>query len=102
MALWSFPARSRVKGSFSMRTDTRDENMTDLANDTTLSERIHAEERRSRKNIGVLEGWLSAGVGSVLLLIGAILRKRWGLGLASVGGYLLYRGLSRRDPIYRL
>jgi len=76
--------------------------MTDLINDTTLSEQIHAEERRSRKNIGVLEGWLSAGVGSVLLLIGAILRKRWGLGLASVGGYLLYRGLSRRDPIYRL
>jgi uncharacterized membrane protein len=87
-----------------MRTETQDANITDLENDTALSREIHAQERRSRKNIGVLEGRISAGVGGGLLLLGIMTRKRLGLALslASVGGYLLYRGLTRRDAMYRL
>jgi uncharacterized membrane protein len=82
--------------------ETRDGHTIDLESDTAVSTQIHAEERRNRKNIGVLEGRISAAVGGALLLVAGIWRKRRGLGLASVGGYLLYRGLSRRDPIYRL
>ena len=86
-----------------MRTEAQDENIISLEDDTAFSERIHREARRNRKNIGVLEGRISAGMGGGLLLLGVISRKRLGLalGLASAGGYLLYRGLTRRDPIYR-
>jgi uncharacterized membrane protein len=78
--------------------------MTDLENDTAVSRQIHREQRRSRRNIGILEARISAGAGGALLALGALMRKRLGigLGLASAGGYLLYRGLTRRDPIYRL
>jgi len=87
-----------------MRTEAQDENIISLEDDTAFSERIHREARRTRKNIGVLEGRFSAGVGGGLLLLGIISRKRLGLALslATAGGYLLYRGLSRHDPIYRL
>jgi len=87
-----------------MRTGNQEDNVISLEDDTAFSERIHRQERRNRKNIGILEGRISAGVGGGLLLLGVIARKRLGLalGLASAGGYLLYRGLSRRDPIYRL
>src|SRR6476646_9889854 len=54
------------KRSFSMRTDTTDKNMTgenrsdenrtNLENAAAVSDEIHGEERRSRKNIGILEG----------------------------------------------
>jgi uncharacterized membrane protein len=85
-----------------MRNETQDETAISLEDDTAFSERMHRQERRSRKNIGILEGRLSAGMGGALLLLGLLSRRRWGLGLMSTGGYLLYRGLSRRDPIYRL
>ena len=86
-----------------MRTEEQDENIISLEDDTAFSERIHRETRRNRKNIGILEGRISAGAGGGLLLLGLITRKRLGLALslASAGGYLLYRGLTRRDPIYR-
>lgn len=86
-----------------MRTETQDENAISLEDDTAFSERIHRQERRSRKNIGILEGRISTGIGGGLLLLVALSRKRLGLGLglASAGMYLLYRGLTRRDPIYR-
>jgi uncharacterized membrane protein len=87
-----------------MRTEAQDDNTVSLEDDTAFSERIHREARRNRKNIGILEGRISAGAGGGLLLLGALTRKRLGLALtlASAGGYLLYRGLTRRDPIYRL
>jgi uncharacterized membrane protein len=87
-----------------MRTEAQDEKIISLEDDTAFSERIHREARRNRKNIGVLEGRISAGAGGGLLLLGLITRKRLGLALslASAGGYLLYRGLTRRDPVYRL
>jgi uncharacterized membrane protein len=87
-----------------MRNERQDEYAISLEDDTAFSERIHREERRSRKNIGILEGRISAGIGGGLLLLGVILRKRLALALslASTGGYLLYRGLTRRDPIYRV
>jgi uncharacterized membrane protein len=87
-----------------MRTETQDANVLDLEHDTALSRKIHAQERRNRKNIGVLEGRISAGVGGGLLVLGVLTRNRLGLasGLASAGGYLLYRGVTRHDPIYRL
>jgi uncharacterized membrane protein len=42
-------------------------------------------------------------MGGGLLLLGILTRKCLGLalGLASAGGYLLSRGLTQRDPIYR-
>jgi uncharacterized membrane protein len=85
-----------------MRNETQDEDTISLEDDTAFSVRIHRQARRSRKNIGILEGRISAGVGGALLLLGVISRKRLGLalGLTSAGGYLLYRGLTRRDPIY--
>jgi uncharacterized membrane protein len=87
-----------------MRTEAQDENIISLEDDTAFSERIHRQARRNRTNIGILEGRISAGAGGGLLLLGVISRKRLGLALslASAGGYLLYRGLTRRDPIYRV
>ena len=87
-----------------MRTEAQDENIITLEDDAAFSKRIHREARRSRKNIGVLEGRISAGAGGALLLLGALSRKRLGLALtlASAGGYLLSRGLTQRDLIYRL
>src|SRR5262249_4880495 len=70
--------------------------------DTAFSTRVHREARRSRKNLGVLEARISAAAGGGLLLLGALTRTRLALSLASAGAYLLYRGLTQRDPIYRL
>src|SRR5262245_39545505 len=101
---WDHRTIRRTKRSFNMRNETQDEDAISLEDDTAFAERIHRQERRSRKNIGILEGRISVGVGGGLLLLGALSRKRLGLGLglASAGGYLLYRALTRRDPIYRL
>jgi uncharacterized membrane protein len=87
-----------------MRIEEQDETAISLEDDTAFSERIHREARRNRKNIGILEGRISAGAGGGLLLLGFVTRKRPGLALSlvSAGGYLLYRGLTRRDPVYRL
>ena len=64
-----------------MRTEAQDESTISLEDDTAFSERIHREGRRNRKNIGILEGRVSAGMGGGLLLLGIISRKRLGLAL---------------------
>jgi hypothetical protein len=70
-----------------MRTEAQDEDIISLEGATACSALIHREARRNRKNIGVLEGRISAGAGGALLLLGALSRKRLGLALtlASAG-----------------
>jgi uncharacterized membrane protein len=58
-------------------------------------------ELPQKRNIGNAERWISAFGGGALAAIGISRRSPGGLGLALAGGYLLYRGVSGQDPIYR-
>lgn len=55
---------------------------------------------RSRRNVARAERWVSAAVGGLLTYAGA--RRGWLglLGLGSLGGALLYRGITGHSPVY--
>lgn len=59
---------------------------------------VHAEPG---VNVGCTERLLSAAAGGILAVCGLMRRSLPGLGIAAVGGALLYRGLSGRCQIYR-
>jgi uncharacterized membrane protein len=52
-------------------------------------------------DVGTIERALSAAGGGVLALTGLARRGPAGAALAVAGGWLLYRGASGRDPLYR-
>jgi uncharacterized membrane protein len=54
----------------------------------------------SRHNVGSAERWLSIAAGSALAALGLIRRSPAGLAAALAGGFLVYRGATRRCPVY--
>jgi uncharacterized membrane protein len=51
-------------------------------------------------NVGGLDRWLSLSAGGALMAAGLLRRSVASFALVPVGGYLIYRGLARRDPVY--
>jgi len=64
------------------------------------SGRLHLGGAASGVNVGDTERWLSALGGGLLALYGLTRRSPLGLGLAALGGALVYRGLSGHCPCY--
>jgi uncharacterized membrane protein len=58
------------------------------------------ESRPSRTNVGDLERWASLVGGGALALYGLTRGSLAGLGLAAVGGGLVYRGATGHCPVY--
>jgi uncharacterized membrane protein len=57
--------------------------------------------RTTNADIGTIERALSAAGGGALALTGLARRGAAGAALAMAGGWLLYRGASGKDPLYR-
>jgi uncharacterized membrane protein len=57
--------------------------------------------RTNNADVGSLERTLSAAGGGALTLVGLARRGTAGAALAAAGGWLLYRGATGRDPLYR-
>jgi uncharacterized membrane protein len=53
-------------------------------------------------NVGCTERIVSAAAGGILAMFGLVRRSLPGLGIATVGGALIYRGLSGRCQAYRM
>src|SRR5262245_11102690 len=54
-----------------------------------------------RVNVNDTERWLSAAGGGLLALLGMARRDAAGLGLAALGGALVYRGLTGHCRLYQ-
>jgi len=54
------------------------------------------------RNLPATERWLSAVMGIVAALYGLREKDAPSLGLLAAGGYLLYRGVTGRCPLYEL
>jgi uncharacterized membrane protein len=67
----------------------------------TTSEQRDQLGRTTNADISTIERALSAAGGSALALTGLARRGRTGAALAVAGGWLLYRGASGKDPLYR-
>ena len=71
------------------------------------SAKVEAREHRKQlgqtnnADVGTIERALSAAGGGALALTGLARRGPAGAALAVAGGWLLYRGASGRDPLYR-
>jgi uncharacterized membrane protein len=57
--------------------------------------------RTDNGNVGLAERWLAVAGGSGLALYGLVRRGPVGLGLAIVGGGLVYHGAAGRSPFYQ-
>src|SRR5688500_3854399 len=53
-----------------------------------------------RENVGSGERWLSIAAGSALAVLGMMRRNPSGIATALAGGYLMYRGATRRCALY--